>query len=552
MKINILITVMLLATAAQAQKLKKEDKLLLEGLQKHITYLADDKLEGRRTGTKGEQLAMEYISGQFKAIGLKPKGTNEYYQPFEVAEGKMVNPSSHLIVNGQDLKLGKEYFPLVYSANKRVEALPSMALQEADMPWFWDVKEVLENAKANPHFDINEAIKNKAKEVQKKGATALLVYNTAATDDGITFNAKDRTPALGIPVMYVTKEAVKKYFNDESATLEVKLGVDIGDKRRNGSNVIGYVDNGAATTVVLGAHFDHLGFGEDGNSLQRSTMPQIHNGADDNASGTAALIELARLLKNSKAKKNNYLFIAFSGEELGLYGSKYFTDNPTINLPSINYMINMDMLGRLNDSSRTVTVGGFGTSPVWAAGYAGTGRNKLYAGPILFRFDSSGQGPSDHTSFYNKNIPVLFYFTGLHTDYHRPTDDADKINYNGEMHVVKHIYSLIETTDKQAQKLTFTKTRDVAMGTSANFTVTLGIMPDYTFNGNGIRIDGVSDNRPAQKGGLTTGDVITKLGDYNITSIESYMQALSRFKKGDNTTVQYNRGAQKMSANITF
>jgi aminopeptidase YwaD len=316
--------------------------------------------------------------------------------------------------------------------------------------------------------------------------------------------------------------------------------------------VVGYIDNGAPTTIILGAHFDHLGYGEDGNSREVENKHQVHNGADDNASGTAALIELGRLLKNSKLKNNNYLFIAFSGEELGLYGSKYFTQHPTIDLGTVNYMINMDMVGRLNDSSHTITIGGYGTSPSWGGFYSTKGKHGLYNNGIQFHFDSSGTGPSDHTSFYLKNIPVLFYFTGLHSDYHKPTDDYNKINFVGEMYVVKHIYSLLQMSDKQNQRLAFTKTREAQTTTSAKFSVTMGIMPDYTFNGVGVRVDGVSDNRPAKKAGLQTGDVITGLGDIKITSLESYMQALSKFKKGDTAKVDYIRGAQPLSTTVEF
>ena len=215
-------------------------------------------------------------------------------------------------------------------------------------------------------------------------------------------------------------------------------------------------------------------------------------------------------------------------------------------------MINMDMIGRLNDSSHTLTVGGYGTSPYWGEAFAAKGKTALYAGNLKFRYDSSGTGPSDHTSFYRKDIPVLFYFTGLHTDYHKPTDDFDKINYAGQMNIVKHIYSLIENTAKQPQKIAFTKTREQQMGTSARFSVTLGIMPDYTFSGAGVRVDGVSENRPAQKAGIKAGDVITALGDHKVGSVESYMQALSKFKKGDKTTVKYNRGAETLSTTVEF
>lgn len=550
----VLLSFLVFATLiVKAQKIKKEDKQLFSNLQQHVQYLADDKLEGRRTGTAGEKLAAEYISNEFKKAGLAPKGTNGFYQSFQVNEGKEINPSTHLIINDNQLKLNKDFFPLIYSPNINIEALPSMALQEPDMPWFYDARELIDANASNPHFDLAGAIKNKATEFKKKGATVLFVYNSADKEDGLQFNGKERSELINIPVVYITREAAKKYLSDGSATLDMKLKVDIVDRKRTGNNVVGYIDNGASITVVLGAHFDHLGYGEDGNSMIRNVSNQIHNGADDNASGTAAMIELARMLKASKLTNNNYLFIAFSGEELGLYGSKFFVENPTIDLSKVNYMINMDMVGRLNDSSRTITVGGYGTSPVWSGLYGATSKkNKLYSEGLAFRFDSSGTGPSDHTSFYRKDIPVLFYFTGLHTDYHKPTDDFDKVNYNGQMQIVKHIYSLIENVNKQNTKLAFTKTREQQTATSTRFSVSLGIMPDYTFSGNGVRVDGVSENRPAEKAGIKAGDIITSLGEHKVSSVESYMQALSKFKKGDKTIVSYQRGNETLSTTVEF
>jgi aminopeptidase YwaD len=373
-------------------------------------------------------------------------------------------------------------------------------------------------------------------------------YNDSKIADNISFKVKDGSDAEAIPVLYVSADAKKKYLKDESASLDVKINVSISEKKRTGNNVVGYINNGAEKTVVLGAHYDHLGYGEDGNSMYRGTDKQIHNGADDNASGTAALIELAKLLKQSKFKNNNYLFIAFSGEELGLFGSKYFVEHPAIDLKNVNYMINMDMVGRLNDSSHSLIIGGYGTSPVWGELFNNNFSEKKY---FVLKYDSSGTGPSDHTSFYRKDIPVLFFFTGLHKDYHRPTDDYDKINYAGELHVVKYIYQLIENLNDRG-KLAFTKTRETQSSTSARFSVTLGIMPDYTFTGAGVRVDGVSDGRPAQKAGLKTGDVIIQLGDYNVSSLENYMQALSKFKKGDATQVKYKRGNDVGEAPVQF
>ena len=537
---------------ADAQKLKKEDKQLLAHLQAHIQFLADDKLQGRRTGTEGEKQAAAYISTEFQKVGLSPKGSQEWLQPFEINEGKEISPSTTMTINGNQFQLHKDYFPLIISSNGSLDATPSIALQEPGTPWFFDLKDLLEENATNPHFDLNTAIINSARQVEKKGASAIFIYNSSRKQDGLKFNGKEKSETIGIPVVYLGKEVAEKYLSDESATLDINLRIDIHDKKRAGHNVVGYIDNGAPTTVVLGAHYDHLGFGEDGNSMIRNAVNQVHNGADDNASGTAALIELARLLRQSKNKNNNYLFIAFSGEELGLYGSKYYTQNPTIDLASVNYMINMDMVGRLNDSSKTVTVGGYGSSPAWGSLYNLKGKKGLYANELSFRFDSSGTGPSDHTSFYLKNIPGLFYFTGLHTDYHKPSDDADKINYTGTMHIVKHIASVIEKQEKPGDKLVFTKTREAQTTTSARFSVSLGVMPDYTFSGAGLRVDNVSDNRPAQKAGIQAGDIIISLGDYKISSMESYMQALSKFKKGDKTTVSFTRAGKTLSSAVEF
>jgi hypothetical protein len=511
-----------------------------------VQYLADDKLEGRRTGSEGEKMAMQYISSQFSSVGLAAKGTDGYYQPFDVNDGKQINSGTFFTINGNELNAGKDFFPFPYSSSQKIEALPSIAIQEIEMPWFFDLKDVLEENKNNPHFDLNDYIYNNAKKAKERGASAVILYNSTATDDKLQFNAKDKSAPLTIPVFYIHKETAQKYFKDPAAALTIKFKADIGEKKRVGHNVVGYIDNGAATTVVLGAHFDHLGYGEDGNSRNTTADHAIHNGADDNASGTAALIELARILKQSKAKNNNYLFIAFSGEELGLFGSKYYVENPTIDLKKVDYMINMDMVGRLNDSTKVLTLGGIGTSPTWGEAIKTTNSQNF-----IFKYDSSGTGPSDHTSFYRKDIPVLFYFTGLHTDYHKPSDDADKINYDGQWKIIQHVNSVIESLNDKG-RLVFTKTRETQTSTNASFRVTMGIMPDYTFAGTGVRADGVTEGRPGAKAGLKTGDIILQLGEYNITSMESYMQTLGKFKKGDKTKVKYKRGNEVLEGTVEF
>jgi len=320
--------------------------------------------------------------------------------------------------------------------------------------------------------------------------------------------------------------------------------VGTGEERKS-KNVVAFLNNNAKYTIVIGAHYDHLGLGQDHNSLDANPEGKIHNGADDNASGTAGVIELARYFAtNKKKEKYNFLFICFSGEELGLIGSKKWCEKPTLPLDSINYMINMDMIGRLQDSTNKIIIYGVGTSPTWVP--------LIEKMPAAFSIkkDSSGIGPSDQTSFYLKNIPVLHFFTGQHTDYHKPGDDADKINYEGEKKVLEYIVKLVEETDAMP-KLTFTKTK--APDTKSNsFKVTMGVMPDYAFEGKGMRVDGVTDGKPAAKAGLKQGDVVVKLGEDEVGDVMSYMKALAKFKKGDTTKVKVLRGKEELEMDITF
>ena len=379
------------------------DKKSKKRIRENVPYLASDKLEGRRTGTKGEKLAYEFISKQFKKAGLKPGGNGTYLQAFPVK----------------------------------------------------------------------------------------------------------------------------------------------GDSSRRGHNVIGRVDNGAASTIVLGAHYDHLGYGEDKNSMYRGETKMVHNGADDNASGTSALIELAYWLKKSGPKKYNYVLVAFSGEELGLYGSKYFTENSPVALSTVNYMINMDMVVRLNDSTRGISIGGYGTSPVWA--------NLIKTNDDYFKIkiDSSGTGPSDHTSFYIKDIPVLFFFTGTHMDYHKPADDADKINYDGMLRIVDYIKNIIVQTNNM-DKIAFTKTREVHTGMASSFKVTMGVLLDYTFEGPGVHVDAVTEGRPAAKAGVLPKDIILQLGEHAFKDVQGYMKALGKFEKGQTTTAVVKRGDKTLELPLTF
>lgn len=321
---------------------------------------------------------------------------------------------------------------------------------------------------------------------------------------------------------------------------EVKFDVN-GDGTIAGNNVIGFLDNKAENTIIIGAHFDHLGFGGEG-SLYRDTIKAIHNGADDNASGVAILLNLAAKLK-AKNTGNNYLFMAFSGEEMGLLGSNYFVKNPTIDIKKVSYMINMDMVGRMKKDS-TLAVYGTGTSPIFKQVLKSHNNNfKLVQ-------QESGVGPSDHTSFYLADIPVLHFFTGQHEDYHKPSDDSEKLNVDGMKLISEYIFNIITDLDDNG-KLAFRKTKNESEE-APRFKVGLGVIPDYLYDGQGMRIDGISEGKAAQKAGLKKGDIVVKLGDSTITNMMSYMRALSVFKAGDKTSVVIKRNEKEEIKEIGF
>lgn len=378
-----------------------------------VAYLASDALEGRQTGSNGEQKAAKYISERFKDLGLLPKGTDNYFQTFSF------------------------------------------------------------RPKTDPHQAVNYTVKD-------------------------------------------------------------------GDSTITGTNVIGYINNKAEHTIIIGAHYDHLGLGAEG-SLHRGETA-IHNGADDNASGVAVLLNLASKLKGVNTK-NNYLFMAFSGEEMGLLGSNYFVKNPTIDTKKVNYMINMDMVGRLKKDS-TLAVYGVGTSPIL--------KQTLKAHNTSFKLvqKESGVGPSDHTSFYNADIPVLHFFTGQHEDYHKPGDDVEKLNYEGMQTISNYIFEVITDLDNNG-KLPFRATKNESDAVP-KFEVGLGVTPDYLFDGKGMRIDGTRADTPATNAGIQKGDIVIKMGDSDISDMMSYMKALSTYKKGDTTKVVVNRNGEEVEVEVTF
>lgn len=313
-------------------------------------------------------------------------------------------------------------------------------------------------------------------------------------------------------------------------------------------NILGYIDNGQPYTIIIGAHYDHLGKGDQGSSLKPNSDGEIHNGADDNASGVAGMLELARYYAtNKKIEKYNFLFTAFSGEELGLLGSKYLTEHSGIDPKSINVMINMDMIGRYRED-KGLTIGGIGTSTAlekW-------GPELGMCMDLKYHLDSTGMGPSDHSSFYLKDIPVLFLFTGGHEDYHKPSDDANLINYNGMKLITNYVVQMVSHLEDMP-KIDFKKTSNPhANATRSSFKVTMGVMPDYSFTGKGLKIDGVTEGRPAEKAGVLAGDILLKVGEKEIKDVYGYMEVLNTSEKGQTVPVIVSRKGQEVKLSLTF
>ncbi len=525
-------------------------------LKNHIGILASDQMEGRETGTKGEQLAYEYITGEFRKAGLLPKGTQGYIQPFPFSSASYMGTNNLFQIGKQSLKAGDEFYPLAYSSNGSLSGMTIRvghgisAPGRDDYQGMKDLKGkifIMESgypADIDPHSKMAEYadLRTRIDSAVARGASAVVFINSNTESEDPSKKYTNRIVPSSIPIVFVSDDKATEMLKGSSVRVSGKT--EILKDEKTGHNILGYIDNGAAYTVVIGAHYDHLGYGIEG-SLYRGEKA-IHNGADDNASGTAALIELGRLIKNSGLKGHNYLFIAFSGEEMGLLGSNFLVKNLPFESSQIAYMLNMDMVGRLKHDEPVLIINGTGTSAEWSKAIAA-----IPATDFRIKTTESGVGPSDHTSFYLKDIPVLHFFSGTHADYHKPEDDAEKINYKGEQDIIEFMLQLIAHLDDKG-KPAFTKTNDSDNEETPRFKVTLGVVPDYAYEGAGMRIDGISDGKPAQKAGLLAGDVVVQIGEHKVTDMMSYMKALGKFSKGEKTTVQVKRGTDVITKEVVF
>jgi hypothetical protein len=531
-------------------------------LRRHVGFLAHDSLQGRQTGSPSERLAASYLVEQMKSMGLQPAGdSGAWVQSFGITVRQVADTNSTLRVGRLSLRYGEHFVVLPGSSGGSADARCVHAGYgiEADTLGHNDLKDTTAlrgkvwwvrwqgPAGSNPHgpWGGHVNLARKLALAERYGAAAVVLY-PGSPDEVWPDTAFDRrTRGTSLPVLSLTPAGVAALpvgFMHQKQRVQVKAGVLA--TRVVANNVAAYLDNGANRTLVIGAHYDHLGFGEYGGSRHRGE-PQVHNGADDNASGTAGLLALAKYWSRHRDPRFNFLFLAFSGEELGLLGSAYFVRNPWLPLDSVVAMFNMDMIGRLLDSTMQLGVHGTGTALEWSAWV------DSLAGPLRIKSSPAGTGSSDHQSFYLQNVPVLHFFTGTHEDYHKPSDDVHLLNYPGMQLVLEYIVRIANALPNHG-RLTFVKTQPTDQQATPRFRLTLGIMPDYFYEGEGVQVDGVTEGKPASLAGVQRGDILLGLGDFPIRDMQSYMQALAGMQQGKTVDLRLRRKGELVETKVRF
>ncbi len=571
-RISILLVAACSAAVVISSSVQAAHIISADSINKHVSVLAHDSLEGRQVGEPGEWKAAQYIAQVFRNARLEPMGTDHtsYFQPFPFIKKIDFGQNNRLIVNGQALELNEEYLPMRQSASTEfafteiVNVDYGIKTDEDDWEYNdYENKEVAGKAvlikryspsEENPHvdFDRYSSLTDKINTAMDHDAAAVLFTTPEEHDDTLQSMGPVRVTPKEIPIVFLRRKGLEKLGLDiNNPDIDSVSGaVDLFKVRDTGHNVVGYLPTGNDTTVIIGAHYDHLGWGGPGSgSRYLGEEPRIHNGADDNGSGTAALLELARYYSSRRYELHySMMFIGFSGEESGILGSSYFVRNMPFDSNLVRMMVNMDMIGRLREQDKGLAIMGTGTCPEFKAFFEDYAYEDL-----KLTFKESGQTPSDNTAFYNRKIPVLFFFTGAHSDYHKPEDDVDKIDFAGIKKVTSIVTDIVNHFDDHPGPLTFQKTKDPNAGKMASsFSVTLGIMPDYISEVKGLRIDGVSPDRPADNAGLLEGDIIIKMGDIDVGDIYDYMNALGKFRKGDSTVVVVARGADTLNMDVVF
>ena len=576
--------------------------VVISNLEAHIKYLASDELEGRKMGTEGNKKAAEYIANYFEKNNVKPLG-DTYFQEFpvitEVHLGKNNNVSvtKNLQFKGSgsksqtqvmDWTVGEQFTPLGFSNNASVSGNLIFAgygiTMDTEDNKYDDYQNIDASGKIvivlrgspedeNPHSDFIpfEGLQYKATNAREQGAAAIVFIDSDedSVEELMSLQPDRSTNKSGIVAIQAKRSEIQKLLPADKnitaiagnikeskkpesfdvANVSMNIAVDLVNVEKPTANVIGYVSGTdpklSNEYIVVGAHFDHLGWGPENSRYEGP--PAIHHGADDNASGTAAMMELARIISASPLERP-IIFMGFTGEEFGLLGSGYYCKHPLVANDKVIFMLNLDMVGRMEENK--VNVHGTGTSKRWDPMIDSL--QKVYN--LNISTSSDGWGPSDQTSFYANGIPVLFLFTGLHDDYHKPSDTWDKIIYPGLEKIVEFSESIVQTVAKNPERPDFEKTSSPGARRSMAFRVYVGTIPDYSDNPNGLRLSGVREAGPAAKAGMKGGDIMIKFGDVDIKTIYDFTYALGKYKPGDTVDVVVLRGENdnKITLHVTL
>jgi aminopeptidase YwaD len=557
-----------------------EKEITVPEIEGHIRYLASDELKGRYPGTSEDALVEKYIASEFKKAGLVLYDKTGL-QHFGIVTDIEAGPGNRVSFADSELVLGTDYQPFAFSASGTADAELTFAgygFQIASEDLSWDDYAGLdvngkwvmllrgvpgEQEASSPYINYSED-RGKALSAADLGAAGVILVSGNSFDPGDHLEElKGKQPAIAIPVVQMTRSAADRLLSiagadslgviEKRITVElipqsfatdqqVQITVDLEPMQVESSNVIATLKGSNPALrdqyVIIGAHHDHLGMGGPGSSSRQPDTTAVHNGADDNASGVAGVLEIAERLV-ADAPQRSILFATFGAEEMGLVGSRYLTEHPPVDLDQVQAMINLDMVGRLNEQ-RQLQIGGVGTSP---------GLEKLLDslnGSFGFdlKFSNEGYGPSDHAAFYAMDIPVIFISTGGHPDYHTPADDLERINLEGEREILDFTALVAEALANEREKIAFTEAGPKVQGSSRGRRggITLGLMPDVTYDGNdGMPVMFVTQGKPAAVGGIQKGDVIVAIEGKSVGNVYDYMSRLDQLKEGMSIIVTVNR-----------
>ncbi|MFC2118524.1 M20/M25/M40 family metallo-hydrolase [Bacteroidota bacterium] len=576
--------VLLLIFSSCSQYHVDQPEITKDELFSHIDILASDSLKGRKPGTPGGQAAGEYIKKQFKDLGLNLL-SDKGFQDFDVVTNVMKGDNNSVSFLENSAVPDNDFVPLSISENGNLEAELCFVgygfdIDEENIKWN-DYEGIDVEGKwllmltVDPEIDSTDSkyqnysgLRSKIILARDKNAGGVIFVDGEQMNpkDELKFNDRKQNSS-GLPVIkmsrsYVNKlletkgytiEELEKYLNENRNPKSFNLGnkisisTDIQLSKVKTRNIIAMLPGNNEKLkeeyIVIGGHYDHIGLGGPGSGSRTDDEELVHNGADDNASGIAAIVEIAEYLTATRENiSRSIIFVAFGAEEMGLVGSKYFIDNSPVDINSIKTMINIDMVGRLRENNG-LPVSGIGSAKETEEIVKRI--NKSYN--FQLALSSAGYGPSDHASFYGKDIPVISVTTGAHLDYHTPDDDIDRINFEGMLMVGKYISDLTIDIANRDSALSFQEAGPrTATSSRQNFEVTLGIMPDFVSTENiGLRVDFVTKGKPAEAGGMKKGDIITALNGMSVKNIYDYMARLNKLKAGETISVEILRNKKK-------